>query len=126
MFCFEPQSFGAGDSLSVQFLYDEDRLRPGNHRRSRIPQLVWEPEYDPDIVLDLNAMSIEKSWTIAPLTNGNYGSFDKQRRPTHRFEAQDFPIVADHRMQLNRAFNPLLHGFQGVRGIDAFEQPTGL
>jgi hypothetical protein len=71
MSCFEPQSFAAGDSLSIQFLHDEDPLRPGNHRRSRIPQLVWEPEYDPDIVLDLNAMSIEKSWTIAPLTNGN-------------------------------------------------------
>lgn len=70
-------------------------------------------------------MSIEKSWSIAPLTNGNYGSFDKQRRPTHRFEAQDFPIVADHRMQLNRAFNPLLHGFRGVRGIDTLEQPPG-
>lgn len=98
MFCFEPQSFGAGDSLPAQFRHDEDRLPPGNHRRSQFPQLVWEPEYEPDIVIDLNAMSIEKSWTIAPLTNGNYGSFDKQRRPTHRFEAQDFPIVADHRM----------------------------
>jgi len=70
-------------------------------------------------------MSIEESRTIAPLMNGNYCSFDEQRRPTHRFEAQDFPIVADHRMQLNRAINPLLHGFQGVRGIDTFEQPTG-
>jgi hypothetical protein len=70
-------------------------------------------------------MSIEKSWTVAPLTNGNYGSFDKQRRPTHRFESQDFPIVADHRMQLNRAFKPLLYGFRGVRGIDTFEQPPG-
>ena len=94
---------------------------PGSH----VPPLVWEPEYKPDIIMDLNAMSIEKSWTIAPLTNGHYGSFDKQRRPTHRLEAQDFPIVADHRMQLNRAFNPLLHGIQGVRGGDAFEQPTG-
>src|SRR5580658_2617081 len=125
MFCFKPQSFGAGDSLSVQFLYDEDRLRPGNHRRSQIPQLVWEPEYEPDIVMDLNATSIEKSWTIAPLTNGNYGSFDEQRRPAHRFEAQHLPVVADHGVQPNRAFNPLLHGFRGVRGIDAFEQPTG-
>ena len=70
-------------------------------------------------------MSIEKSWIIAPLTDGNYGSFDEQRRPTHRFEAQDSPIVADHSMQLNRAFNPLLHGFQGIRGSDVFEQPTG-
>lgn len=43
-------------------------------------------------------MSIEKSWIIAPLTDGNYGSFDEQRRPTHLFKAQDFPIVADHRM----------------------------
>ena len=67
-------------------------------RRSQIPQLVWEPEYEPDIRLDLNATSIEKSRTIAPLTNGNYGSFDEQRRPTHRFEAQDVAIVADHRM----------------------------
>jgi hypothetical protein len=64
--------------------------------RSQIPQLVWEPEYEPDIVMDLNAMSIEKSWTTAPLTNGNYGSFNKQRRPAHRFEAQDLPVVADH------------------------------
>jgi hypothetical protein len=71
MFCFEPQSFGAGDSLSVQFWFAEDRLRPGNHRRSQIPQLVWEPEYEPDIVMDLNALSLEKSWTIAPLANGN-------------------------------------------------------
>ena len=98
MFCFEQQSFGAGDSESVHFLYDEDRLRPGNRRRLQIAQLVWEPEYEPDIVMDLNAMSSEKSWTIAPLTNGNYGSFDKQRRPAHRFEAQDLPIVADLRM----------------------------
>ena len=48
--------------------------------------------------MDLNAMSIEKSWSIAPLTNGNFRSFDEQRRPTHRFETQDVPIVADHRM----------------------------
>lgn len=71
-------------------------------------------------------MAIEKSWTIAPLTNGNFGSGDEQRRPADRFEAQDSAIVADHSMQLNGAFDALLHGFGGVRGIDAFEQPTGL
>jgi hypothetical protein len=48
------------------------------HAESQIRQLVWEPEYEPDILLDLNAMSIKKSWTIAPLTNRNYGGFDKQ------------------------------------------------
>ena len=68
------------------------------HAESQIRQLVWEPEYEPDILLDSNAMSIKKSWSIAPFANSDYGSFDKQRRPTHRFEAQDFPIVADHRM----------------------------
>ena len=83
------------------------------HRPSQIPQLVWEPEYEPDIVIDLNAMSIEKSWSVAPLTNGNYCGFDKQRRPTYGLKAQDSPVVPDHRMQPNRAFNPLLHGFRG-------------
>ena len=99
-------------------------LRPGNHRRSQIPQLFREPEYEPDIIMDLNALSIEKSRSIAPLANGNFGSFDEQRRPTHRFHAQDLPIVADHRVQPNCAFNALLHGFHGVSGSDAIEQPT--
>jgi len=69
-------------------------------------------------------MSIEESRTIAPLMNGNYCSFDEQRRPTHRFEAQDPAIIADHDMHLNRAFSPLLHGFLGVGRIYAFEQST--
>jgi len=43
-------------------------------------------------------MSIEKTWSIAPLTNGNFRSFDEQGRPTHRFETQDVPVVADYRM----------------------------
>src|SRR5271169_4685888 len=76
--------------------------------------------------MDLSAMSIEKSWTVAPLTDGNFGSCDKHRRPAHRFETQHLPIVADHSMQPNRAFNALLHGFRRIRRIDAFQQPTGL
>jgi hypothetical protein len=55
-------------------------------------------------------MSIEKSRSIAPLTNSIYGSSDKQRRPTHRFEALDLSVLADHSMKPNRAFDPLLYG----------------
>jgi hypothetical protein len=69
-------------------------------------------------------MAIEKSRTIAPLMNGNYCSVDEQRRPTHWFEREDFPVIADHHMQPDRSFNPLLHGFLGVRRIYAFEQST--
>jgi hypothetical protein len=76
---------------------------------SQIRQLVWEPEYEPDILLDLNAMSIKKSWTIAPLTNSNYGGFDKQRWATYRLKTQDSPVLGNHSVQLNRTSNPLLH-----------------
>src|SRR5580658_141384 len=89
-----------------------------------IPQLLWEPECQPDILLDLNATSIEKSRTIAPLPIRIYGSSDKQSRPTHRFDTLHFPILADHNMKLNRAFNPLLYGVKGIRRIDALEQST--
>jgi hypothetical protein len=78
---------------------------------SQIPRLVWEPEYEPDVDLDLNAMSIEGSRSIAPLSHGNFGSFDKQRRPTYRREAQDSPVLADQSTQLNHTSNPFPHGF---------------
>jgi hypothetical protein len=61
-------------------------------------QLVWEAEFELYILLDLNAMPIKKRWSIAPLTNRNYRRSDKQRRPTHRFEALEFPVLADHDM----------------------------
>jgi hypothetical protein len=77
---------------------------------SKTLRLVWESEYEPDFLLDLNAMSIQKSRGIAPLTNSNYGSSDKQRRPTHWFKAPDCPVLADHGIYANRAFNPLLLG----------------
>ena len=91
---------------------------------SHVPWLVWEPERQPDILLDLNAMSIEKSRTIAPLPNRTYGSSDKQSRPTHSFDALHFPVLADHSMKLNRAFNPMFYGVNGIRRIDALEQST--
>ena len=65
---------------------------------TQIPQLVWESEYEPYILLDLNAMAIKKSWSIAPFANSDYGSFDKQSRPAHRFESLDFPVLGHHGM----------------------------
>jgi hypothetical protein len=92
----------------------------------KVPPLVWQPEYQPDVVLDLYAMPTKKSWTIAPLANSVCGGSTQQRRPTHHFEVLHFPVLADPNVKPNHALNPLLYGIQGVGRVGVFYQPTDL
>jgi hypothetical protein len=64
---------------------------PSGHAR----QMLWRAEFNGDVLLGLDRLTVQKSWFVTPQANGAHCSRKKRARATHVLYIQHLAVLSD-------------------------------
>jgi hypothetical protein len=80
---------------------------------------------DGDLSVDLNGLSIEDCWLIAPFAHGGQRGLDEERVAADDFKRFNVALLRNNGVQFDTAFAAGLDGERWIDGLDAMDEPGG-